>query len=364
MCSLNELPADQLDLAPPAAGGLDVAEVADQQGRDRFAASEETTNTAPDPASVKAVRTLAWLGLEPDDVPDLEDIQTAVLRLRRSYSTTPPHELRRRVDERLRQVRSLLSRNERPSWQSDLTEAASWLVLLRGTALADLRDYEAAETAVFAARDLAREIGHRELEAWTWETAAWMATTDGRHCDARELASAGVDVAPAGSHGLVAVTLQRARINATLGEESAAVDDLLAGERALATAPTVTYPDDHYLIDPSKAAFFASGTMAALKRPKETIEHAAEVVRVSEDKRTRNYWPMRVANARVEWAMALSDLGQEDEAMEQAMQALDPEWFRPDTERRARALLLRLRDPRLRADLSGVLAERLRHAAS
>jgi hypothetical protein len=68
---------------------------------------------------------------------------------------------------------------------------------------------------------------------------------------------------------------------------------------------------------------------------------------------------MRVANARVEWAMALTDLGQEDEAMAQATEALEPEWFRPDTERRIRMLLARMRDPKLRADLAGELAVRL-----
>jgi hypothetical protein len=167
-------------------------------------------------------------------------------------------------------------------------------------------------------------------------------------------------VAPFGSHGLVAATLQRARINGALGDEAATVRDLLAGERALAATGKVHYLDDHYLIDPSKAAFFASGAMAALRRPAETIEHAAEVVRRSDDPSTRNYWPMRVANARLEWAMALADLSEEGEAYAMALHALDQQWFRPDTERRTRMFLRRLRDTRLRDDLSGELEERIR----
>jgi transcriptional regulator with XRE-family HTH domain len=306
------------------------------------------------PSALKA------LGIEADDVPDLQEIQAAVLRLRRSYSTTPPAELRRRVDERLRQTRRLLNGRGRPSWRRDLLEAASWLALLRATVLADLGQFEAAQTALYCARELAREIGHREIEAWTWETAAWMAATDSRQYEARELAGMGMEVASFRSHGLVAATLQRARINGALGDERATVRDLLAGERALSAVGEVTYIDNHYLIDPSKAAFFASGAMAALRRPAETIEHAAEVVRRSEDPSTRNYWPMRVANARLEWAMALADLGDEDEAYAMARLALDRQWFRPDTERRTRMLLRRLRDPRLRADLSGELEERIR----
>jgi hypothetical protein len=101
-----------------------------------------------------------------------------------------------------------------------------------------------------------------------------------------------------------------------------------------------------------------------LGRPQETIEHAAEVVRASEDPGTRNWWPMRVANARVEWATALADLGEEDEAAAMATQAFDQRWFRPDTERRTQTLLGRMRDPVLRAALAGRLESLARPARS
>jgi hypothetical protein len=83
------------------------------------------------------------------------------------------------------------------------------------------------------------------------------------------------------------------------------------------------------------------------------------VVRASEDPRTRNFWPMRAANARVEWAMALTDLGEDDAAAAMAAAALDPRWMRPDTERRTKTLLARMRDGRLRAGLAARLQESL-----
>ena len=169
--------------------------------------------------------------------------------------------------------------------------------------------------------------------------------------------------APLGSHSLVATTLQRARINCAIGDQRATVRDLAAGERALAQTPFSLGNDDHYVIDPAKAAFFASGALAALHLPAETIEHAAEVVRSSLDPGSRGNWPMRVANARLEWAMALADQGEEDEAYAMALQALDQQWFRPDTERRTRMLLRRLRDPRLRQQLASELEERLGNAS-
>jgi hypothetical protein len=279
--------------------------------------------------------------------------------LRRSYSTTPPAELQRRTEERLRQIRRRLEGEGREERRRDLLEAAAWLALLRGTVLADRSQHEAAHGSVWAGRRLALELGHGELEAWTWETEAWMAATDGRQYEARELAGLGMRRAPHGSHGLVAATLQRARINGAIGDPGATLRDLATGERALAQARPSEWPDDHYVIDPSKAAFFASGALAGLRRPVETIEHAAEVVRGGLDPGSRGYWPMRVANARLEWAMALADLGEEDEACAMALQALEQQWFRPDTERRTRMLLRRLRDPRLRRQLAGELEERL-----
>jgi hypothetical protein len=302
---------------------------------------------------------LASLCIDPEDVPQPGDVEAAVMRLRRSYSTTSPDELLQRVDVRLRQVRRLLAGRLGAAPRRSLSEAAAWLILLRGTVQFDSRRHEDAWTSVHAAQSLARAIRHRDAEAWTFETMAWMAATEGRQHDARELATAGIAAATVGGYGLVAATLQRARIHGAMGDEEATVRDLRAGQRALSAAGESAFPDDHFHIDGAKARFFASGAWAQLRRPAETIENAAEVVRASEDPRTRNFWPMRVANARVEWAMALADLGDEDAAAGMAAQALDPRWLRPDTERRTRNLLARMRDRRLRARLAGQLHESL-----
>ncbi len=304
------------------------------------------------------------VGLDPDDVPPPEDIGPCVLRLRRSYSTTAPDVLQQRIDARLRQIRRLLIGEGNVGRKVDLKEAVAWLTLLRGTAQADLLEFEGAQDSVLAAREMARSIGHDEIEAWTWETSAWMAVTDGRQRDARDYAEEGIRVAPAGTHGLVAATMQRARINAALHDVEAALADLKAGEKAHSASPEPEWPDDHYSIDSAKVAFFTSGALAQLKFPKEAITYAAEVVRRNEDPSTHNFWPMRVANARVEWATALADLGEEDEAEAKAKEALDPRWLRPDTERRMEALQVRLRDPRIKERLAEALFEAKAHAAT
>jgi tetratricopeptide (TPR) repeat protein len=312
---------------------------------------------------VEPIAAFEALGLDPGDLPDVSDIEAATVRLRRSYSTTPPADLVSRLDERLRQVRHLLAGRARPSWRSTLMESAGWMALLRGTAQADLRQWEAAETSVRAARVMAQEIGQRDLEAWSWETQAWLAVVFKRYAEARELAGVGAGIAPVGSHGLVAALGQRARIDGLMGDLEAAEQDLSAVERAMAQAGEPEYVDDHYSIDEPKSRYFGSGAMAALGRPREAIAYAAEVVSANENPKTRNYWPLRVANARMEWAAALADLGEEDEAVAMARLSLDPEWWRPDTEWRARILLSRMRDPRLRADLADLVEERVRGAS-
>ena len=54
--------------------------------------------------------------------------------------------------------------------------------------------------------------------------------------------------------------------------------------------------------------------------------------------------------------MALARQGDEDTAVAMAAQALDPQWLRPDTDRRTRKLLRQMRDPKLQSDLADQLA--------
>jgi hypothetical protein len=54
--------------------------------------------------------------------------------------------------------------------------------------------------------------------------------------------------------------------------------------------------------------------------------------------------------------MALARQGDEDGAVAMAARALDPQWLRPDTDRRTRKLLGQIRDVQLKADLANQLA--------
>jgi hypothetical protein len=151
-------------------------------------------------------------------------------------------------------------------------------------------------------------------------------------------------------------------MNGLLRDVEAAQRDLDLVEQAMAKAGEPEFPDDHHSIDQPKSRYFGSGAMAAAGRPREAIDYAREVVAANEDPRTRNWWPVRVADTRMEWALALVNLGEEDEALAMARRAADPKWWRPDTAWRARLVISRMRDPVLRAELSALAGELSRTA--
>jgi transcriptional regulator with XRE-family HTH domain len=291
-----------------------------------------------------------------EERPSVEDVQAAVHRLRSAYSSADPTDLHRGVRDRLTQVGHLLPAESTASRRRSLLEAAAWLAVLDGTVLADLRAREAAEDCVLTARRIAQRLGHSEIVAWTYETAAWMAVTDGQFPYALTLVEAGIGVAPRGGFGLVAALGQRARIHACLGEERGVIRDLREAERALAAVGDPPDPADHYFSGPGQAIYFGARAFARLGRPVETIEHAAEVVRLSQDPAQQQYCPTRALNARLEWAAALAKLGEEDATYAKALEDFDPIWWRPGTTQRTRSLLVSMRDPRLRT----ALAEQLR----
>ena len=83
----------------------------------------------------------------------------------------------------------------------------------------DAAEREAAEANRDAALRLARQAGHAELAAWTFEALAWWALADGRYRDAVELARAGQDRAPPASTAAIQLALDEAQAWASLGDQ-------------------------------------------------------------------------------------------------------------------------------------------------
>jgi tetratricopeptide (TPR) repeat protein len=279
----------------------------------------------------------------------LEGVQRAVDRLRREYSSIAPAVLLPRAERRLGHLSGLLEGRLTLGQHRELLIARGWLCLLLAALYFDLGDREAAEASRDAAFGLGTEAEHPEIVAWAFETPAWFALADRRLRDAIDLARAGQEIAPADKSVIVAVTLQEARASARLGARRETDDALRRAEAALAKLPEPSHPEDHFTFDPPKLSFYAATCYVWLREPARAEQHARRVIEQNGNPASRNWWPTRVATARIELALAHAQQGRIDEAAQTGASVLAADFLRRSTLWRAGEL-----DTILRADHADV----------
>jgi transcriptional regulator with XRE-family HTH domain len=266
-------------------------------------------------------------------------IEAAALRLRRSYSRTPPVVLGPQIDTRLRAIRRLLRGNLRSEQRRDLMAAAGWLALLQSTVWFDRSDREQAWLYRDAALRVAQELGHAELEAWCWETPAWFALLDHQYRDTVEFSQAGQRIAPPTSSVYTAVYMQEARACGRLRERASAITAITEAQRSIDRLPIPEHLDDHYVFDPAKVDFYAATCFLWLHEPHRAEQHARQVIAASSDPNGGNYWPTRVGSARMDLGLALAQRRQFDAAAYEATLAFDSPFVRRSTLARGKELL-------------------------
>jgi transcriptional regulator with XRE-family HTH domain len=271
----------------------------------------------------------------------VSDLEDAVLRLRRSYSTTPPQVLAGQLDARLGTVRRLLRGHLTLAQRRDLMALAGWLALLQGTVWFDRASPEPAWSYRNAALHVAQELGHAELEAWAWETPAWFALMDGRFRDAAEFCQRGQAVAPRSSV-LVALNAQEARARARLGQREETIAAVRRAEEIMEHIPVPEDLSDHYTFDPAKIDFYAATAFLALDEPERAEHHARNVIAASSGPGGPNYWPTRVGSARMDLGLALTQRHEIDLAAHEAGLAFGGPFVRRSTLVRARDLMTAL----------------------
>jgi tetratricopeptide (TPR) repeat protein len=318
---------ERLAVHPPAASPSPPAELADDPAQLR------------DPRFLEAYAGTADQGFEGSQMGGrprlgqgtLEGVNRAVDRLRREYSSIRPAVLLPRAERRLGHLDRLLEGRLTLEQHRDLVVARGWLSLLLAALQFDLGDREAAETSRDAALELGREAEHPEIVAWAFETPAWFALTDGRLRDAVDLARAGQEIAPPDRSVIVATTLQEARAWARLGARREAEHAIRRAEAALARLPEPSHPQDHFVFDPPKLSFYVATCYVWLHEPARAEEHARHVIEGNGDPASRNWWPTRVATARVELALALAQQGRVDEAARIGIDVLSADFLRRST---------------------------------
>jgi transcriptional regulator with XRE-family HTH domain len=141
---------------------------------------EWTTVRAPDLDDLEALELIRRVEASDAGPATLDAIERAVDRLCRSYTSTPPAELRVTLRAHRSYVARLLDGRATLAQRRQLMTFAGWLSLLTAIVDVDLHQRRAAAANLDAARVIGTEAGHPELLAWAFEIDGWQAVADGR----------------------------------------------------------------------------------------------------------------------------------------------------------------------------------------
>ncbi len=288
------------------------------------------------PAEIAALAEASTIGTD-----TVADVEEATYRLRRAYSRTPSPILAADLRSQLAANWRLLNGQVRPSQRGDLLAATGWASLLLGTVMFDMEQREPAWHWRRAALAIARELGHGELEAWCWETAAWFSLAGDRWHDTIRYSEAGIALAPTTSV-LVALHLQIARAAARLGDSSATGSALRAAEATLERLTDSEDNGDHYRFDAGKLPGFAAAAYVAIGDARAAAEQARTSIAISGDPRSASYRPMRVNSAHADLGMAAALLGDVEEAAREGILALSGTMLHPEAIKRVEELAMKV----------------------
>jgi transcriptional regulator with XRE-family HTH domain len=251
----------------------------------------------------------------------LERLEAAVDNLATRYASTPPHELLPVVRRHLSYVGRLLDARKTLDQHRRLLVAGGWLALLRATLDIDLRHRRAADTNLALATQLAEQTDHTEIAAWSLETRAWDALTDGDYLRALELSQHAQAVAPAGSSAFIQATAQEGRSWARMRDQKQTRRTLDRVDRLVATLPVPDQPEHHYRYDPDKALSYTATTLAWAGDPA-AVDFIRAVIDDLDPTGDGGPRPRRAASARLDLGLALIGVGRPDEASAVATAAI------------------------------------------
>lgn len=250
-------------------------------------------------------------------------IEQAMDDLATRYSVTPPAELLGRTRRYLSYASNLLEPTTRKTLgeHQRLVVVSAWLSLLAATLHIDLKQHAAANARLATAASLAQHAGHAEIHAWTFETRAWSALTDGQYRAAIDLSQAAQRLAPRGSSALIQANAQEGRAWARLGHADETYCALKRVAQLVATLDRPERPEHHYRYDPDKSVAYVATTLAWLGDPA-AERYAREVIAKLKAAEDAGGWPRRVAAAQIDLGLALVAAGKPDEAAATAQTAI------------------------------------------
>ncbi|TDD79441.1 transcriptional regulator [Actinomadura rubrisoli] len=254
-------------------------------------------------------------------------LEMTVDELASAYPRSAPDELVVRARLHLGYVSRLMGARMTLAERRRLVVVGGWLSLIAATCDVDLGRRSAAAARLRTAAQLADHAGHPEILAWTLETRAWQALTEGDYPRTVALAQSARKAAPQDGSAFIQARAQEGRAWARLaaaGETGAARemrDALTNVERLVAPLPMPDRPEHHYRYDPAKSDAYTATTLAWAGDPA-AEPYARGVLARLEQPVGGPARPRRAASARLDLALALLASGQPDEAAHTALEAV------------------------------------------
>ncbi len=240
----------------------------------------------------------------------IESLYTMFDKLCRDYPSLPARELQRKLKQfyghimRQRQGKMTFGQHK------ELLALSGWATALLACVDWDLNQREAAETARAATLRFAKEIGHSELSAWSYEMQAWFALTEGRYSDVTSIAKAAQTIGGENS-AIVQLIMQEARGWSKLGNHHAAESAIDRGYNLLQRLPATHYPR-HFVYDRTKFPFYVASCHQWLGNYDKAEEFALEVIHECEVNGIIERSPMRLADVHLTLGLIHSERNELD----------------------------------------------------
>src|SRR6266487_4300809 len=250
----------------------------------------------------------------------MEGLYAVFDKLCRDYPSAAIIDLQRKLKRiyahimRLRQGRMTFAQHK------ELIALSGWVTALLACVDWDMNEREAAETARAATLRFAREIGHSELIAWSYEMQAWFALTEGRYSDVTSIAKAAQTIGGENS-AIVQLIMQEARGWARLGNRKAAESAIDRGHSLLEKLPAINYPR-HFIYDRTKFPFYVASCYQWLGDDAKAERFAHQVISECEQNGTTERSPMRLAEVYITLGLVYAKRGDLDAAVEAGSRAL------------------------------------------
>jgi tetratricopeptide (TPR) repeat protein len=250
----------------------------------------------------------------------IEGLYTVFDKLCRDYPSASAPELRRKLKRLYSRVMNMRQGRMTLAQHKELMAISGWITALLACVDWDMNQRDAAETARDATLRFAKDTGHSELLAWSYEMQTWFALTEGRYSDATSIAKAAQTIGGENS-AIVQLIMQEARGWARLGNRKAAESAIERGRELLEKLPTVEYPR-HFVFDQSKFPFYVASCYQWLGEDSLAEKYALQVLSECEKYGTTVRSPMRLADTLITLGIIYARRGDLDGALESGSRAL------------------------------------------